>query len=380
VTAGVEPARVADPQSGWFKVGGDRVRLHRNGKEAFPAMLEAIATAKREILLEMYWIGDDIVGHSFVAALTHAAKHGIDVKVVYDAIGSLSVGLDFFMSLLRAGGKVREYNSLSSWNIAAVENRDHRKLLVVDGDLAFLGGINLAREWAPIEVGGGGWRDDMLAVEGLAAAELRTLFYKTWKKVAKERGPDDLIPLQHSRSRPVWVLSSQRRRKRSIHREYVSRIRHAQRSIEIANPYFVPDRKVQGALAGAVSRGVRARVLVPETSDVPMVQYAQQALFEKLLSCGVEVYSMPGPMMHQKTAIIDDSWVTVGSYNLDERSLRKNLEVNVAIDDESFATHVRDLFDKDVAGARRVELVLWRQRGLVQRAAESVALALRRIF
>jgi cardiolipin synthase len=364
----------------WFTVGGDRVRLLRNGIEAFPAMLAAIANARREILLEMYWIGNDIVGHSFVAALANAAKNGLDVKVVYDAIGSLAVGLDFFLPLLRAGGKVREYNSLSSWNLAGLENRDHRKLLVTDGDAAFLGGINLAREWAPLEVGGGGWRDDMLAVEGLAASELRTLFYKTWKKIAKERGPEDLIPLQHSRSRPVWVLASQRRRNRSIHREYVSRIRHAQRSIEIANPYFVPDRKVQNALAAAVSRGVRARVLVPETSDVPIVQYAQQALFEKILSAGVEVYSMPGPMMHQKTAIIDDAWVTVGSYNLDERSLRKNLEVNVAVDDATFATHVRELFDADVAIARRVELVLWRQRGFVQRAAESVALALRRLF
>jgi cardiolipin synthase len=380
----VSVADDAKPERGWFAVGGDEVRLLRDGGEAFPAMLDAIAAARDEILLEMYWIGVDAVGSRFVRALGDKAREGVAVKVIYDALGSIGVQPEFFQPITSAGGRVHEYHPLlpirPSFSLANVQQRDHRKVLVVDRTVGFTGGLNLATEWAPVSEGGLGWRDDVVEVRGVAALELRTLFYKTWRRLAWELSPPDLLPLRRSRGRPVYVLATQRRSKRSIHAEYVSRINAARRTIDISNPYFVPDRAVQKALARACLRGVRVRVLLPARGDVPIVQFAQEGLYDRLLAHGVELYQMPGPMMHAKTAIIDEHFVTIGSYNLDERSFRVNLEVNIAIEDTPFARHVRDWFDADCARSKRVDLAAWRDRSLMRRGVERVALALRRFW
>lgn len=370
--------------SAWFPVGDDRVRLLRDGAAAFPAMLDAIAHAEREILLEMYWIAADKVGERFRDALARRAKEGVTVRVVYDSVGSLGVTDDFWGPLRAAGGDVREYHSVlpfdPSFRWDRIEQRDHRKLLVVDGRIGFTGGINLGVQWLPVEEGGEGWRDDMVQVEGLASEELRTLFYRTWRRVARAKTPPDVRPLPRRKTRPVWVLASKRRHRRSIHREYLVRIGGAKRTVDIANSYFVPDLSVRRALFRAVARGVRVRVILPERSDVQVVQYAAEALFDTLVRHGVELYAMPGPMMHSKTAIIDRSFVTIGSYNLDERSWRKNLEINLAIEDEAFGEACAAWFDHDVAASRRVELGAWRARGLARRGVEWVAWALRELW
>ena len=382
----------------WFDVAGDRVRLLRDGAQAFPAMLAAIAAAKREILLEMYWIGADAVGTRFREALVERARAGVRVRVIYDAIGSLSLTPAFFEPLVRAGGEFRDYHPLSplrpTFDLAHIEQRNHRKILVVDGARGFTGGLNLAKPWLLIEDGGEAWRDDMVEVVGHAAEELRTLFYKTWRRavfkavrkdVATGVGsiiafPTDLIPLNKRPSSRVYVLASLRRSKRNLRREYLARLNRAKQSIEIANSYFIPDRHVRNALYRAVLRGVKVRVLVPSKSDVTVVQYALEAMYEALMRNGVEMYSHPGPMMHAKTAIIDDAFVTIGSYNLDERSQRKNLECNIAVEDRAFATHVRTWFDRDVEKADHLDLYEWRARPLVRRGFEYVAYALRRLW
>jgi len=364
----------------YFEVGSEQVRLLLDGRESLVAMLAAIASAKREVLLEMYWIGDDIVGHAFLAALTDAASRGVKVHVVFDAIGSLAIGLPFFAPLIARGGNVREYNAISPWNLGIVEVRDHRKLLVVDGARAFTGGVNLAKQWAPVEAGGDGWRDDMIEVVGRTANELRTFFFGTWRRLTAQRNPPDLVPIPRTSTRRVSVLSSRNRRHR-IHGEYVRRIKRAKKSVDIANPYFVPDFRVMRALMHACKQRVRVRILVPERNDIPILRYAQNGLLERLLRRGVEIYALPGAMMHQKTAIIDDAWVTIGSYNLDERSLRKNLELNVAVEDVPFATYVRERsFDGDVKSAHRIELTHFTERGIVARATEQLALVFRRLF
>jgi cardiolipin synthase len=369
------------------------VRLLRDGVEAFPVMLEAIANAKREVLLEMYWIGADAVGAKFREALAERARAGVTVRVVYDAVGSLAIGDAFWEPLLAAGGEVREYHPLSplrpTFQLSRIEQRDHRKILVVDGDTGFTGGLNLARPWLPLDEGGQAWRDDIIQIEGYASAELRTLFYKTWRRVwfrnlPQDFGPmnvpPDLVPLSKKPSGRVYVLASLRRSKRNLRREYLRRINAARASIEIANSYFIPDRSVRNALFRAVLRGVRVRVLVPAKSDVAVVQFALEALYESLLRKGVEIYCHEGPMMHAKTAIIDDRFATIGSYNLDERSWRKNLEVNVGVDDDAFATYVRTWFDRDVAGATRIDLYEWRARPIARRGIEYVAFALRKLW
>lgn len=382
----------------WFDVGGDRVRLLRDGREAFPAMLAAIAAAKREILLEMYWIGTDPVGTRFREALVERARAGVTVRVIYDAVGSLTMTPAFWEPLVRAGGDFRDYHPLSplrpTFDLARIEQRNHRKILVVDGERGFTGGLNLAKPWLPIEDGGESWRDDMVEVLGQAAEEFRTLFYKTWRRAVFKRLPanaaggigqliklpHDLVPLTKRPSRKVYVLASLRRSKRNLRREYLARLNRADKSIEIANSYFIPDRHVRNALYRAVLRGVHVRVLVPAKSDVTVVQYALEAMYETLMRNGVEIYAHRGPMMHAKTAIIDDAFAMIGSYNLDERSQRKNLECNVAVEDRAFATHVRTWFDRDVEQAEHLDLYEWRARPLVRRGLEYVAYALRRLW
>jgi cardiolipin synthase len=368
----------------WFDVGRDRVRLLRDGVQAFPAMLEAIDNATREVLLEMYWVGNDLAGKAFRSALVRAAGRGVVVRVVYDALGSLGISIDWWNDVVRAGGEVTEFHPLSplsqDFHVNVVEQRNHRKVLVVDGTRGFTGGINLSMEWLPVERGGYGWRDDAVEVLGPAAQELRTLFYRTRRRLVGGRSPSDVIPIVRDHAHPVWVLASRALPKRLIHREYVTRIKAAKHRIDLANSYFVPDRRVRIALTRAVARGVRVRVLVPEKGDVPAVHYAVEAMFDTLLRRGVEVYSMPGPMLHAKTAIIDDEFTTIGSYNLDERSWRKNLEVNVAVLDPAFARYVSSWFEYDLAGAKRVDLATWRTRAWTRKGAEWVALTFRKLW
>jgi cardiolipin synthase len=347
-------------------------------------MLEAIAAARREILLEMYWIEPDAVGERFRDALAARAAAGVRVCVVYDAVGSMGITPAWWRPLFSAGGRAVEYHSISPldprFRLARVEMRDHRKMLVVDGADGITGGINLAKPWLTSSEGGEGWRDDVVHVRGDATQELRSLFFRTWRKLTKEAPPLDVRPLSRKHRRPVWVLVSQWRMRRSIHREYVTRIANARRCVDIANSYFVPDRKVRAALFNAVGRGVRVRVLVPTKSDVAIVQYATEALFDTLLRHGVELWALAGTMLHAKTAIIDDAFTTIGSYNLDERSWRKNLEVNLAVEDEAFARHVRAWFEQDLARSTRIDLPSWRDRSLVRRGAEWAAYAMRRLW
>jgi cardiolipin synthase len=358
--------------------------LLRDGQQAFPAMLDAIGRAEREALLEMYWVGTDAVGGRFREALAARARAGVKVCVIYDAVGSMSVTPAWWRPLTMAGGRVVEYHSISPldprFRLERIELRDHRKMLVVDGISGFTGGINLAAPWLTSEEGGAGWRDDVIQVRGEATQELRSLFYRTWRKLTLEAAPLDVRPLSRRNVRPVWVLASQWRTRRSIHREYVRRIGSARVGVDIANSYFVPDRRVRSALFRAVRRGVPVRVLVPAKSDVPVVQFAVEALFDTLLRHGVELWMLPGTMLHSKTAIIDDAFTTVGSYNLDERSWRKNLEVNLAVEDREFARHVRNWFERDLASAMRIDLAQWRDRSLARRGFEWAAYAMRRLW
>ena len=292
------PPDAAPVEPPWFAVGSDRVRLLRDGAEAFPRMIAAIAAARREVLLEMYWIGADAAGERFREALAATARTGVKVCVVYDALGSLGMTPAWWRPLFAAGGRAVEYHSISPldprFRLARVEMRDHRKMLVIDGVHGFTGGINLAAPWLPLSEGGAAWRDDVIEVLGDAAQELRALFYRTWRQLTRESAPLDVRPLSSTPRRRVWVLASRWRMRRSIHREYALRVARARDRVDIANSYFIPDRRVRAALFRAVRRGVRVRVLVPIKSDVPVVQFAVEALFDTLLRHGVEILGAAG--------------------------------------------------------------------------------------
>jgi cardiolipin synthase A/B len=371
------------PQDPWFHVDGADVRLLRDGAEAFPAMLAAIAAAAREIVLEFYWFAPDRIGRRFLDALVERAAKGIAVRVIYDSLGSRTMNDAFWRPLRDARGEVREYNTIlpfrTAFRMSRLGQRDHRKLLVVDGEAGFIGGINIGDEWASTEEGGGGWRDYAAAVRGEVALEMRALFLRTWRRLAIERAPADLAGAMPPKGRSVYVLASQRRRHRSIHHEYRARIAGARRSVDLAHAYFFPDAAIRRALFGAAARGVRVRVLLPAVSDVIGLQFLVEAMFDNFLRHGLEIYALPPPMLHSKLAIIDQRFVTVGSYNLDE-GLRKNLEANIAVVDPAFAANATRWFEEDIALATRVDRVAWGKRSVVRRSAEWLALTARGLW
>ena len=367
----------------WFTIGSDRVRLLRNGAEAFPAMLAAIERAEQQILLEMYWVGDDSVGRAFRDALVAKARSGVQVRVIFDGLGSFAMPRSWWSALRKAGGEVAEFHAIwpfgTNFEWSRIERRNHRKILIIDNHTGFCGGLNMSRQWATREMGGEEWRDDALELIGPITQELQALFFTTWRRMKH--------PLERHKSRSklnkpsgkVWLLTSDARRRRNVHDEYVRRIQGAHEMIDIANPYFVPTVAVRRALYHAVRRGVRVRVMVPIRGDLALVQFAVEALFDSLLQHGIEIYAHRGAMMHSKTAIIDSSFTTIGSYNLDERS-RHNLEANIAIEDEAFARHVRASFEHDLSSSARIDLTWWRSRDFSRRACEWVAFALREFW
>jgi cardiolipin synthase len=371
--------------SSWVQVGDERVRMLRDGARAFPAMLEAIGACEREVLLEMYWWGTDATGTRFRDALVDRARAGAAVRVIFDSVGSWSIDEAFLAPILAAGGEALEYHPVSPasrrFRLDRVLRRDHRKLLVVDGRDGFCGGINIGDPWAPAEWGGEDWRDDMLHVRGPAARELRSLFYETWRRCGRT-APGDVAPIARVPTSDVWVLANRGPlgTRRLIRRFYLSKIRSARRMIDIANAYFVPDRSVRRALRDAVQRGVRVRLLLPERSDLPIVQLASEHLTASLWRAGVRIWLYPDRVMHGKVAILDGSFTTVGSYNLDHVSWRFNLECNLAVLDEVFAGRVRAGFEADLGGSNEVQEATFAGRPLWRRALGWLAYLVRAVL
>jgi cardiolipin synthase A/B len=372
-------------------VPGNAVRLLHDGRQAFPAMLEAIAQARRQVLLEMYWFDSDAVGRRFAEALTQARRRGVEVAVVYDSIGSIGADRGMFARLEAEGVHVLEFNPVAPWrrrfrlSITRLSRRDHRKILVVDGNVGFTGGINLAQQWAPLEEEGGNWRDDMMRIEGPAVNGLSHCFHRVWRR-------HDVPPIQHLHAEPVAPAPGVRllpvrilgeryfRHRHEIARDYASRVYAAKRTVYISNSYFVPDASVRRALVRAAKRGVDVRVIVPAHSDVEAVKFAGRAQYPKLLEAGVRIYEWQDGMFHAKTAVIDGEWCTTGTFNFDYLSLHYNLEVNASVLDAELAAEVERSFRDDIARSREVELREVELRSLYDRLVENGFYRLRKFL
>jgi cardiolipin synthase A/B len=331
---------------------GNRVSLLSDGAVAYDEMLDAIDHAARQVLLEMYWFASDSVGQRFGTALSRAAQRGVETAVIYDAVGSIDSDEELFESMRERGVQVREFHPVKPWRTRfrfdRVRRRDHRKLLVIDGALAFTGGVNLADAWLD-RAGAKGFRDDMARIDGPAAAELCALFHRTWTQVGA--APLSELPVAKTQGDvEVEVLGqNDLLRPFAIARAYARRIGQARARIIISNAYFIPSRKLQRALCLAAIRGVDVRVLMPREPDVPAVRVASQASWGALLDAGVQLFEYEGRVLHSKSATIDDEWSTVGTFNLDGLSVHFNQEVNVAIIDADFATLMRQRFENDLA-------------------------------
>jgi cardiolipin synthase len=363
------------------RIPGNRCQLLRDGAEAFPAMLDAIRSAQHHVRLETYMLFDDAVGRVFARALIEAARRGVEVRVLYDALGSFGLSRRFVSELRENGVAIRKFRPFGYGPLRRLVHRDHRKILVVDSEVAFIGGINIAAYWAPIGVGHG-WRDDVLQIEGPAVRHLERRFGATWRhqhfrqlKAAWRQRRVAGVPAKRG-DISLAVLSS----RRGIHRAYLKALTSARERVMIAAAYFVPDRKVLHAILAAARRGVEVRLVLNRQSDHPMLQLASRHYFERLLEAGVKIYEWRKGVIHAKTAVVDGVWATVGSFNLERMSLHFNHEANVAFADPRLASAIEQSFEQDCDACVPIELDTWRQRPRWMKWLERAAFAFRKLL
>lgn len=354
---------------------GNSVELLPGGEEAFSAMKAAIAAARERVLLEFYIFSDDAAGREFGELLKRKAAEGVGVYLVYDSVGSILTDRDFFLELAAAGVHVAEFRPVIFWKpYWNWIKRDHRKTLCVDGARAFVGGFNISEQDAPRSMGGRGWKDSQACVAGPAAAEVEKLFWQAWTASTPVDGRSaPALPVKvpaPAGDKPVSVLSAGGiRNVRSIRRSYRYAIDRARERIRITNAYFLPDRLVYRRLIKAARRGVDVRVIAPYDTDHPYVRWASWAMYGRLIRNGVRIYEWQGPILHSKTAVIDGTWSSVGSHNLDHRSLKYNLELNISVYDAAFGAVMEAAFEADLARCREVTLAEVRGRTLASKAA-----------
>jgi cardiolipin synthase len=360
------------------------VELLLDGPQTHGAMLEAIHSAEHHVHLETYILVDDEVGTEFADALAAKARMGTPVRVIYDSIGSRGAASEFWLELEEAGVEVRAFNPpdpVQDQNPFDIDTRDHRKLLIVDGRLAFTGGINIDGNYArPSDVVGGtsassGWRDTHIRISGPAVAAFQQLFVGLWEQLDAPLDEPPYVPAPreldegntlvrvlagvggNDEASQIWVA-------------YQAAAKVAAARIWITQSYFAPDDEFMAAIREAAARGVDVRILVAGFSDSQLLLNASRAYYGDLLETGIKVFESQEHIMHAKTMVVDGYWSTVGSSNLDYLSFLHNHEANAVILGEAFAAQLEDVFLADLENAVEIEASRWRQRSLWQRTKE----------
>ena len=362
-------------------VEGNQVRELVNGEQIFPAMLEAIRDAQRTISFEtfIYWSGE--IGRKFAEALAERARAGVKVHVLLDWLGANKLDEDALQLMLNAGVDVEKYHPLRWYNIPRMNNRTHRKLLIVDGQVGFTGGVGIADKWDGAARSPDEWRDTHYRVEGPVVAHMQAAFMDNW---LKSRGEvlhgDEYFPPLTARGEHLGQMfkSSSTEGSESVRLMYLLAITSAESSILLANSYFVPDDLSVETLVAAANRGVRTEIIVPGRHiDTEVTRKASRSRWGKLLEAGIQIHEYQPTMFHCKTLIIDGVWVSVGSTNFDSRSFRLNDEANLNIQDAEFAMRQTRIFEDDKARSRRISLEEWRNRPFTEKLLEHAAGLLR---
>lgn len=338
------------------------LKFYFEPQEYFGAWRERVLAAKRSIDVEMYIFQDDAVGQPFAELLSIKAQQGLKVRVLYDSVGSREASEGLWYMLEENGVVVQEYHPVFPLP-RKLRRRDHRKVLVVDSEIGFLGGFNLMAD---------NWRDAGVEMtDPRLVGHLQTLFDFSWE------GRQEVIRRLSRKRRLRWgedgihlVPSFGVRRLNLIRQEYLSAISHSERRIDLATAYFVPDRGLLRALRRAARRGVEVRLLVTGPSDVPMARWASQFYYGKLLKDGVRIFEFQPRMMHAKTAVIDRSWFTIGTANIDHLSFFHNLELNLVGRDQEAAAKLEVQFERDLLDCHEVRLDFWEQRPAWRRRRE----------
>jgi len=358
-------------------VEGNRFDVLLNGDEIFPAMLAAIRNAEKSITFEsyIYWSGS--IGQEFSEALSERARAGVRVHLLLDWLGSDKLDASQLELMKHAGVDVHRFHEPVWYHLHRMNNRTHRKVLVIDGKVGFTGGVGIADAWTGNAQNPEHWRDTHFRAEGPVVAQMQAVFMDNWIKVTGEvlHGVEYFPALQRSgESAGQMFSSSPAGGSESMRLMYLLAITAAKRSIHLSSAYFVPDDLISNALTAAAKRGVKVRIVTPgEHMDADTVQRASRARWGELLEAGIEIYQYQPTMYHCKVMIVDELWVSVGSTNFDSRSFSLNDEANLNIFDTSFANRQIEIFQQDVVQSKPVTLSDWQQRPLGEKVLDFLA-------
>jgi cardiolipin synthase A/B len=364
-------------------VGGNSAVILNNGDEIFAGMTKAIREAKATVNLESYIFKDDKAGKIVADALMDAARRGVEVRVLVDGTGSKFSG-PLLDRMRQAGVNARVFRPIRLWTLLKIAHRTHRKILVVDGTISFTGGFCIADKWLGDARNPKEWRDTMVQATGPVSAQMQGIFSEDWtfttgEILAGEKhypriAPDgdimaQAIKVSHGDSSSLAAML------------YYVAIQSARKSIHIQNAYFVPTPQIRKALVQAAKRGVDVRIMVPGRHiDEPLVRMASRLRYGELLTAGVRIFEYNRTMMHNKNAVIDGLFSTIGSINFDARSVHENAEESLAFYDRDFGARMETMFAEDEKSCREITYASWKKRGIEQRLAELVSVAFEPLY
>ena len=365
---------------------GNRVGALIDGPQTYAAIESDLRAARHHIHLETFIFGADDIGRRFGELLAGKRKEGVEVRVLYDSIGSMDTPKDFFEQMRQQGIEVREFrpmNPVKNPRIWDINNRDHRKIIVVDGKVGFTGGINIDNTYSspsssrpgPKRGVEDGWRDTHMRIQGPAVKQLQTLFLQSWAEAGEPLQAKDgdryLPPVQSAGDKLITIVGNDSESDdRSLYGTYLAAFKHSNRRLWITHAYFAPNPELLDVMAAAARRGVDVRLIVPAFTDSSLVLNATQATFTPLLEAGVKIYELKDALLHAKSVVIDGTVSIVGSANLDMRSFLHNDEVNAIVIDREFGRRMEEVFERDQRGSRPVTLERWQKRSLWQRFKE----------
>ncbi len=357
----------------------NRVAFFPDGRTFFRAFLDAIRSAKSFILLEYYLIRNDRTGATVAEELVAAVARGVRVLLIYDYIGCVETPSSFFRNLAHQGVALIPFNVPSfRRGIHWFDRRDHRKMMVIDGCSAFLGGFNIGNEYSGVNARPHRFRDLGFSVSGSAVRELIAIFSETWQ-MELGRPPElpatDCVRLGgfgHGEANISFVSGGPHHRSSYIRQAFLLNIASASEDLLIANPYFVPGPRIIRSLLRAARRGVRVRLLLPARSDVQLVLLVGRSSYGALLRGGVEIYELEEEILHAKVMLVDGERTIIGSANLDQRSFHRNFEINGIIDSSAFGRQIRKVLERELVSSRRVTLTGHEQRDILTRMLEKL--------
>lgn len=356
-------------------IDGNDATLLKNGDEIFPAMTRDIRLAKKSVNLETYIFQPDRAGRQFALAMIEAARKGVEVRFLIDSFGS-KLG-DLEQPLRSAGVKIRKFRPLQPFTLHKIGKRTHRKILVVDGFIAYTGGLGIDEKWLGNARSKSEWRDTQVRVEGPVAAQMQSVFSEDWTFTTGEilAGEKFYPEIPRAGSISAQTIKASRGDSSSLAKMlYFVAIQSAEKSIFIENAYFLPDKQVRDSLVAAVKRGVDVQIMVPGRHiDVPMVRSASWSHYKDLLTNGVRIFEYTPTMLHTKAMVVDGIYTTIGSINFDSRSMDKNAEESLAFYDHAFAQKVQAMFEEDKKLCQEITFEVWKSRGPVKRLAELVS-------